>query len=76
MFAVDDIDETLERLRTRGAQLVGEVVQYKTRTGSATSAGLKGFSSDSPRTRLSAHRPATLEFIPPMPAIRPRPPPR
>src|SRR4051794_13089954 len=29
MFAVDDIDETLERLRTRGAQLVGEVVKYK-----------------------------------------------
>src|SRR3954470_14078807 len=29
MFAVDDIDETLERLRMRGAQLVGEVVQYK-----------------------------------------------
>ena len=29
MFAVDDIDETLERLSKRGAQLVGEVVQYK-----------------------------------------------
>ena len=29
MFAVDDIDETLERLRKRGAHLVGEVVQYK-----------------------------------------------
>jgi catechol 2,3-dioxygenase-like lactoylglutathione lyase family enzyme len=29
MFAVDDIDDTLERLRTRGAQLVGEVVQYE-----------------------------------------------
>jgi catechol 2,3-dioxygenase-like lactoylglutathione lyase family enzyme len=29
MFAVDDIDETLERLRKRGAQVVGEVVQYK-----------------------------------------------
>ena len=29
MFAVDDLDETLERLRTRGAQLVGEVVQHK-----------------------------------------------
>jgi catechol 2,3-dioxygenase-like lactoylglutathione lyase family enzyme len=29
MFAVDDIDETLERLRKRGSQLVGEVVQYK-----------------------------------------------
>ncbi|MBW9054900.1 VOC family protein [Rhizobium mesosinicum] len=29
MFAVDDIDETLERLRTRGAELVGEIVRYK-----------------------------------------------
>jgi catechol 2,3-dioxygenase-like lactoylglutathione lyase family enzyme len=29
MFAVHDLDETLARLRTRGAQLVGEVVQYK-----------------------------------------------
>src|SRR3569833_2260424 len=29
MFAVDDIDETLERLSKRGAQLVGEVVRYK-----------------------------------------------
>jgi catechol 2,3-dioxygenase-like lactoylglutathione lyase family enzyme len=29
MFAVDDIDATLERLRKRGAQLVGEVVQYR-----------------------------------------------
>ena len=29
MFAVDDLDETLERLRPRGAQLVGEVVQYQ-----------------------------------------------
>ena len=29
MFTVDDIDETLVRLRGRGAQLVGEVVQYE-----------------------------------------------
>jgi catechol 2,3-dioxygenase-like lactoylglutathione lyase family enzyme len=29
MFAVDDLDETLERLRKLGAQLVGEVVQFK-----------------------------------------------
>jgi predicted enzyme related to lactoylglutathione lyase len=29
MFAVEDVDETLERLRKRGAQLVGEVVRYK-----------------------------------------------
>jgi catechol 2,3-dioxygenase-like lactoylglutathione lyase family enzyme len=29
MFTVDDIDETLEKLRQRGAQLVGDVVRYK-----------------------------------------------
>src|SRR3954454_16456916 len=29
MFTVDDIDETLARLRQRGAHLVGEVVQYQ-----------------------------------------------
>src|SRR5919107_2814559 len=29
MFAVDDLDETLARLRKRGAELVGEVVQYE-----------------------------------------------
>ena len=29
MFAVDHLDETLARLRNRGAQLVGEVVQYE-----------------------------------------------
>jgi predicted enzyme related to lactoylglutathione lyase len=29
MFAVDDIDDVLERLRKLGAQLVGEVVQYR-----------------------------------------------
>ena len=29
MFAVDDLDDTLGRLRKHGAQLVGEVVQYE-----------------------------------------------
>jgi len=29
MFTVDNIDETLERLRKRGAQLVGEIVRYQ-----------------------------------------------
>jgi predicted enzyme related to lactoylglutathione lyase len=28
MFAVDDIDAAVARLRARGAELVGEVVQY------------------------------------------------
>lgn len=29
MFTVDDIDDTLARLLPRGAEIVGEVVQYK-----------------------------------------------
>ena len=29
MFAVDDVDDTLARLRKHGAELVGEVVQYE-----------------------------------------------
>lgn len=29
MFAVDDLDDTLERVRARGAELVGEVVDYQ-----------------------------------------------
>ncbi|MEQ1954503.1 VOC family protein [Mesorhizobium sp. CN2-181] len=29
MFTVDDIAETLKRLRTRGAELVGDVVDYE-----------------------------------------------
>ena len=29
MFTVEDIDDTLARLRQRGAELVGEVVQYQ-----------------------------------------------
>jgi catechol 2,3-dioxygenase-like lactoylglutathione lyase family enzyme len=29
MFAVDDIDDVIARLRTHGATLVGEVVQYE-----------------------------------------------
>jgi predicted enzyme related to lactoylglutathione lyase len=29
MFAVDNLDDTVARLRTRGGELVGEIVQYK-----------------------------------------------
>ena len=29
MFAVDDIDDVVVRLRTHGAELVGEIVQYE-----------------------------------------------
>ena len=31
MFAVDDIDDTVGRLRAHGAELVGQVVQYEDR---------------------------------------------
>ena len=46
MFAVDDIDDTLARLRKHGAELVGEVVQYQ----DSVSALLH------PRARRSSHR--------------------
>jgi predicted enzyme related to lactoylglutathione lyase len=29
MFAVDDLDAALARLRNRGAELIGEVVQFE-----------------------------------------------
>jgi catechol 2,3-dioxygenase-like lactoylglutathione lyase family enzyme len=29
MFAVDDIEDTIDRLRTHGAELIGEVVRYE-----------------------------------------------
>lgn len=29
MFAVEDIEDVVARLRTRGAELVGEVAQYE-----------------------------------------------
>jgi predicted enzyme related to lactoylglutathione lyase len=29
MFAVDDIDDTVARLRAHGAELLGEVAQYE-----------------------------------------------
>jgi predicted enzyme related to lactoylglutathione lyase len=29
MFAVDDIDDVVARMRTHGAELIGEVAQYE-----------------------------------------------
>jgi predicted enzyme related to lactoylglutathione lyase len=29
MFEVDDIDDVVARLRTRGAELIGEIAQYE-----------------------------------------------
>lgn len=46
MFTVDDIKETLERLSKRGAQLVGEVVDYQDIYRLCYIRGPEGFSSD------------------------------
>ena len=56
MFAVDDLDDTLARLREHGAQLVDEVVQYQDSTGSATSEAPKEFSSGWPNSSADARR--------------------
>src|ERR1700683_1480481 len=57
MFAGDDIDETLEKLSKRGAQLVGEVVQYKDAYRLCYIRGPERASHRTrPRTQLSAIR--------------------
>jgi catechol 2,3-dioxygenase-like lactoylglutathione lyase family enzyme len=57
MFAVDDIDETLARLRKLGAELVGEVVQYEDVYRLCYIRGPRRTSDRArPRTRLSAGR--------------------
>jgi len=58
MFTVDDIDETLVRLRRRGAQLVAKWFSTKRRIASATSVAPRDFSSDSPRSSspVTPHR--------------------
>src|SRR2546421_4125272 len=57
MFAVDDIDETLVRLRKHGAELESlEWSSTKTRIGSATSADLKDFSSGWPKNSPESPR--------------------
>ena len=55
MFAVDDIENVLARLRTHGAELVGEVTQYEDIcTGSVTFAALRALSSHSPSNSSKA----------------------
>jgi hypothetical protein len=48
MFAVDDIDDVVARLRSHDAELVGEIAQYEGSTGSASCVALRGSSSDWP----------------------------
>ena len=46
MFAVEDIDAVVARVRAHGAELVGEVVQYEDTYRLRTSVGPKASSSD------------------------------
>ncbi len=54
MFAVDDIDDVVARLRSHGAELVGEIAQYGTSTGSASCVALRASSSDWPSSSAEA----------------------
>lgn len=54
MFAVEDIDDVVARLRSHGAELVGEIAQLKTATGSASCVALRASSSDSPSNSAEA----------------------
>ena len=58
MFAVDDIDETLEKLRKRGAQLVGDIVDYQDTYRLCYIRGPEGLLIGLAQTQLSRPRPA------------------
>ena len=57
MFAVDDLDDTLARLRKHGAQLVDEVVRYEHVYRLCYIQGPKDFSSDWPNRSADARHP-------------------
>jgi catechol 2,3-dioxygenase-like lactoylglutathione lyase family enzyme len=54
MFAVDDLDDTLARLRKHGAQVVDEVVRYEDVYRLCYIRGPKDFSSDWPSKSADA----------------------
>ena len=61
MFAVDDIDDTVARLRTHGAELVGEVVQYEDSYRLCYIRGPRASSSHWPRSSASPSRPTCAQ---------------
>ena len=56
MFAVDDIESVIGRLRAHGAELVGELVEYEADTDSAISAARRASSSGSPSNSRTTRR--------------------
>jgi hypothetical protein len=67
MFAVEDLDGIISRMRARGTELIGRM-QYATPTASPTSADPKASSSAS-RRKLQK-RPSPNESAPARPAAR------
>jgi hypothetical protein len=60
---VDDIDQTLERLRRRGAEMVGDVVQYKDAYRLCYIRGPEGFCLDSLRNSAERERKPTANSV-------------
>jgi catechol 2,3-dioxygenase-like lactoylglutathione lyase family enzyme len=75
MFAVEDIEDVLARLHAHGAELVGELNQYRTAIGSATSATPRALSLRWPSSSAEEnvlHRALTTAVrLPQQPASRP-----
>ncbi len=65
MFAVDDIDDVVARLRSHGAELVGEIVSTRTSPGSASCVALRASSSTGRAARLKPPwvRPGRLRTV-------------
>jgi catechol 2,3-dioxygenase-like lactoylglutathione lyase family enzyme len=70
MFAVEDIDDTLARLRKRGAELVGEVVQYQDTYRLCYIRGPKAFSSGWPKNLVTSQQGMFEEILSRVPRTR------
>jgi len=56
MFAVDDIDDVVARLRSHGAELVGEIARYEDIYGCVSCVAPRASSSDWPRSSAEKFR--------------------
>ena len=56
MFAVDDLDDVIARLRNHGAELVGGIAQYEDGSSSASCVAPRASSSDWPSSSVELRR--------------------
>ena len=64
MFAVDDIDDVVARLRSHGAELVGEIAQYEDIYRLCFLRGLRASSSDWPSSSVETSMGGRSESLP------------